>query len=68
LSKDGLFRPHSWVWDIKESRIVETTEPRVVYFGVTEKHSDKEVNGGPIRNWATLMMRRTIEAQDEVTP
>jgi hypothetical protein len=37
LSADGCWRPHSWVWDIKESRVVETTETRTKYFGFTER-------------------------------
>lgn len=37
LSGDGCWRPHSWVWDIKENRIVETTEMRTQYFGFTER-------------------------------
>jgi len=36
LSDDGCWRPHGWVWDIKESRIVETTVLRKLYFGFTE--------------------------------
>lgn len=35
LSKDGLWRPHSWVWDTQKSQIIETTELRVKYFGTT---------------------------------
>ena len=34
LSEDKWV-PHSWVWDIKESKIVETTGDRDVYFGMT---------------------------------
>ena len=33
LSKDGCWRVHSWAVD-KQLRIVETTEPRMRYFGV----------------------------------
>jgi len=34
LSNDGVWRHHSWCWDTKKEQIVETTEPRVAYFGV----------------------------------
>ena len=33
LSKDGVWRQHSWVYDTKEGEIIETTEERVVYYG-----------------------------------
>jgi hypothetical protein len=33
LSADSLWREHSWGWDA-EGRLVETTEPRVRYFGI----------------------------------
>ena len=36
LSADSIWRPHSWVWDVKRKRIVETTEKRLVYFGMIE--------------------------------
>lgn len=36
LSGDSVWRPHSWVWDVKTERIIETTEKRVFYFGVIE--------------------------------
>ena len=32
LSDDGVWRPHSWC--IKDGQIIETTVPRVAYFGV----------------------------------
>ncbi len=32
LSDDGLWRAHSWV--VSDGRVVETTEPRVLYAGV----------------------------------
>jgi hypothetical protein len=35
LSDDGLWRPHSWVFDATRNQIVETVEPRVRYFGIT---------------------------------
>lgn len=34
LSEDGLWRAHSWVYDFKHRRILETTEKRLKYFGV----------------------------------
>lgn len=34
LSEDGLWRQHSWVKDVTDGRIYETTtRPRVAYFG-----------------------------------
>jgi hypothetical protein len=36
LSADGLWRSHSWLWDIKANQIVETTEIRTLYFGMTQ--------------------------------
>jgi hypothetical protein len=34
LSKDGIWRPHSWCVDRKAGKIIETTERRTKYFGV----------------------------------
>ena len=34
LSEDGLWRQHSWLWDPVNNQIIETTVPRVKYFGV----------------------------------
>jgi hypothetical protein len=34
LSDDGIWRPHSWVVDAEEHKIIETTQKRVTYFGV----------------------------------
>jgi hypothetical protein len=36
LSEDGIWRPHSWVFDAKVNGIIETTEKRVTYFGVVK--------------------------------
>lgn len=36
LSADNVWRPHSWIWDVKGDCIVETTEKRLVYFGMIE--------------------------------
>lgn len=33
LSDDGLWRPHSW--GVRNGVVIETTEPRLVYFGIT---------------------------------
>jgi len=35
VSSDGTWRPHSWCWAIKDNHIVETTELRVRYLGLT---------------------------------
>ena len=40
LSADGTWRPHSWVWDVQKAQIVETTELRTKYFGITENKHD----------------------------
>jgi hypothetical protein len=32
LSDDGLWRRHTWA--LEGERVIETTEPRVLYFGV----------------------------------
>lgn len=36
LSKDGMWRQHSWLVNLKarSNQIIETTAPRVAYFGV----------------------------------
>lgn len=34
LSPDGVWRPHSWVWDTNKNKNIETTVRRVKYFGV----------------------------------
>lgn len=36
LSKDGIWRHHSWVVDADTNNIIETTEKRVTYFGVVK--------------------------------
>ena len=45
LSKDGMFRQHSWLIWIKPRKniIIETTQPRVAYFGfvMTEAECEK---------------------------
>ncbi len=33
LSRDGVWRQHTWGFDKKTKRVVETTENRVAYFG-----------------------------------
>jgi hypothetical protein len=42
LSAAGCWRPHSWVWDSTKNQIVETTELRSKYFGVTQALSQSE--------------------------
>lgn len=42
LSDDGVWRQHTWCRKIKGGRIVETTEPRVVYFGVRLNNEEAE--------------------------
>jgi hypothetical protein len=34
LSEDGMWRQHSWIYDLASDAVVETTEKRVGYFGV----------------------------------
>ena len=36
LSSDGLWRFHSWGFDF-ESNLIETTEPRLLYYGIKYK-------------------------------
>tara|TARA_B100002019_G_C21256613_1_gene594210 strand:- start:1790 stop:2296 length:507 start_codon:yes stop_codon:yes gene_type:complete len=40
LSKDGFWRQHSWCVDYKNEKIIETTEPRIAYFGFVMTHSE----------------------------
>jgi hypothetical protein len=40
LSDDGLWRPHSW--GLRREGILETTVPRVKYFGVLLQHGDAD--------------------------
>lgn len=35
LSDDGLWRQHSWCLDTQENQIIETTESRIAYFGIS---------------------------------
>jgi hypothetical protein len=37
-----IWVPHSWLWDMRDSRIVETTGARDAYFGVTLKVAEGE--------------------------
>jgi hypothetical protein len=43
LSKDGVWRQHSWLvlWD--EATLIETTEERIVYFGFNLNSEEAEV-------------------------
>lgn len=34
LSDDGLWRQHSWLIDTRKKTIIETTLPRMIYYGV----------------------------------
>ncbi len=34
LSDDKIWRVHSWVYDVKNNLIIETTEERVFYYGI----------------------------------
>ena len=43
LSKDGIWRSHSWCFDWKRYRIIETTEKRVAYHGAVLER--KEILG-----------------------
>lgn len=38
LSDDGMWRQHSWCWDVRKGQIVETTIPAVAYFGAVLKN------------------------------
>lgn len=42
LSEDGLWRQHSWLVDFKHQQIVETTVPRVAYFGFAMTQEEAE--------------------------
>lgn len=33
LSRDGIWRQHSWLRDLIDGQVFETTEPRAIYFG-----------------------------------
>jgi len=47
LSDDGLWREHSWIVSAERTsasaRIVETTRPRLVYFGVELEEDDAKL-------------------------
>jgi len=44
LSLDGMWREHSWCVEVRprKNRIVETTEPRVAYYGMTLTDDESE--------------------------
>jgi hypothetical protein len=42
LSMDGLWRQHSWVRIIKSGKVVETTTPRLIYFGFVMTQEEAE--------------------------
>jgi len=41
LSEDGLWRSHSWL--LKDSKVYETTESRLMYFGVVLKDTESGI-------------------------
>ena len=42
LSEDGLWRQHSWLVDFRHQQVVETTVPRVAYFGFAMTQEEAE--------------------------
>ena len=40
LSDDGYWYQHSWCIDYKNNHIIETTEPRLAYFGFVMTHDE----------------------------
>ena len=49
LSKDGLWRQHSWGFNTQSNRVVETTARRTKYYGfeLTDEESDQFVLDNP---------------------
>lgn len=45
LSEDGFWRQHSWIIEVtnRGSKIIETTEPRVAYFGFGFTYEESEM-------------------------
>ena len=39
----GVWRQHSFIWDMKNKRVIETTEKRDIYFGVMLRKQEAEV-------------------------
>lgn len=42
LSRDGVWRVHSWVYDNEHENFIETTERRVKYFGYKLNEDERE--------------------------
>ena len=42
LSKDGLWRQHSWALDGRDNKVIETTIPRLLYYGVVLSDGEAE--------------------------
>jgi hypothetical protein len=42
LSKDGIWRQHSWCWWPARGKVVETTEARVAYYGYRMNGAEAE--------------------------
>jgi len=57
LSKDGIWRPHSWCVDRKTRKITETTERRTKYFGVEFSKAEFEDAQEVIRQHQKLASR-----------
>lgn len=43
LSRDGMWRQHSWCVSRKSNRVIETTEKRLLYYGfiMTDRESER---------------------------
>ncbi len=55
LSKDSIWRPHSWCFDRTTGKIIETTERRTKYFGVEFSKSEFEDAQEAIRqHWKSV--------------
>lgn len=42
LSSDGLWRQHSWCYDMEIQQVIETTKKRVAYFGFPMTHDEAD--------------------------
>jgi hypothetical protein len=43
LSRDGIWRQHSWCWWPRKKKVVETTEARIAYYGFRLSEPEAEV-------------------------
>lgn len=43
LSRDGIWRGHSWCWWPRKKKVVETTEKRIAYYGFRLSEPEAEV-------------------------